>query len=51
MEQIASYVAPVATTIAALIVASNLGARITGFGFIIFTIGTQTVNGPEITWT
>ena len=39
MEQIASYVAPVATTIAALIVASNLGARITGFGFIIFTIG------------
>ena len=39
MEQIASYVAPVATTIAALIVASNLGARITGFGFIVFTAG------------
>ena len=39
MEQIASIVAPVATTIAALIVASNLGARITGVGFIIFTIG------------
>lgn len=39
MEQIASYAAPVATTIAALIVASNLGARITGFGFIVFTIG------------
>jgi hypothetical protein len=39
MEQIANYVAPVATTIAALIVASNLGARITGFGFIIFTVG------------
>jgi hypothetical protein len=39
MDQTASYIAPVATTIAALIVASNLGARITGFGFLIFTIG------------
>jgi hypothetical protein len=39
MEQLASYVAPVATTIGALIVASNLGSRITGAGFIVFTIG------------
>lgn len=39
MDQIATYVAPVATTFAALIVASNLGARITGLGFIIFTVG------------
>jgi len=39
MEQFATYAAPVATTIAALIVASNLGARITGFGFIVFTLG------------
>jgi hypothetical protein len=39
MEQFASVLAPVATTIAALIVASNFGARITGYGFIIFTIG------------
>ena len=39
MEQIASYLAPVATTIAALIVASNLGSRITGAGFIVFTVG------------
>jgi hypothetical protein len=39
MEQIASYIAPIATTIAALIVASNLGSRITGFGFIVFTVG------------
>jgi hypothetical protein len=39
MEQIASYLAPAATTAAALIVASNLGARITGFGFIVFTVG------------
>ncbi len=44
MEQIASFVAPVATTIAALVVASNLGARITGYGFIVFTIG-------SIAWT
>ena len=39
MENIASWVAPIATTIAALMTASNLGARITGFGFIVFTIG------------
>ena len=38
-EPIASWVAPVATTIAALMTASNLGSRITGYGFIIFTIG------------
>lgn len=39
MEQLAFYAAPVATTLAALIVASNLGARVTGFGFIVFTLG------------
>jgi len=39
MEQIASIAAPVCTTIAALIVASNFGARITGYGFIVFTLG------------
>jgi hypothetical protein len=39
MEQLASWVAPVATTIAALMTASNLGSRITGYGFIVFTIG------------
>lgn len=39
MENIASWVAPIATTIAALMTASNLGARITGFGFIVFTVG------------
>ena len=39
MESIASWVAPVATTIAALMTASNLGSRITGYGFIVFTIG------------
>lgn len=44
MEDIAGIVAPVATTIAALVVASNLGARITGYGFIVFTVG-------SISWT
>ena len=39
MENIASWVAPIATTIAALMTASNLGARITGYGFIVFTVG------------
>ena len=39
MEQIATWVAPIATTIAALMTASNLGSRITGFGFVVFTVG------------
>lgn len=39
MEQIASYIAPVATILAALITASNLGARITGWGFVVYTVG------------
>ena len=39
MESIATWVAPIATTIAALMTASNLGSRITGYGFIVFTLG------------
>ncbi len=39
METILTWVAPVATIIAALMTASNLGARITGAGFIVFTVG------------
>lgn len=39
MESLATWVAPVATTIAALMTASNLGSRITGYGFIVFTVG------------
>ena len=39
MESILNWVAPVATIIAALMTASNLGAKITGAGFIVFTIG------------
>ena len=39
MESLATWVAPVATTIAALMTASNLGSRITGYGFAVFTVG------------
>lgn len=39
MEDIAAWLAPAATTLAALMTASNLGSRITGFGFAVFTIG------------
>ena len=46
MESIATWVAPIATTIAALMTASNLGSRITGYGFISFTIGS--IASPSI---
>ena len=39
MENIAIWVAPIATTIAALMTASNLGTRVTGWGFVVFTAG------------
>ena len=39
MEAAANWVAPIATTIAAIMVAANLGSRLTGYGFIVFSIG------------
>lgn len=39
MADIAGWIALVATCIAALMTAANLGARITGWGFFVFTIG------------
>jgi PRC-barrel domain len=39
METIAQWVAPIATMIAAMMTAANLGARITGWGFVVFTVG------------
>jgi hypothetical protein len=39
MDDIAGWIAPIATMIAAMMTAANLGARITGWGFAIFTIG------------
>ena len=34
-----SWIATIATVLAASLTASNLGARITGYGFVIFTVG------------
>jgi hypothetical protein len=39
MEAIASWVAPAATIVAAMMVAANLGTRVTGWGFVVYTIG------------
>lgn len=39
MENILTWVAPIATIVAALMTASNLGSRITGAGFGVFTVG------------
>lgn len=39
MDQTLSWIATAATIAAASITASNLGSRITGFGFIVFTVG------------
>lgn len=58
MENSLSWVATIATVVAASIVASNLGARITGYGFIIFTAGSLAWLGvglatgqPALVWT
>lgn len=39
MEQWAEWVAPAATMIAAMMTAANLGVRITGWGFVVFAVG------------
>lgn len=39
MDQIVSWIATGATIFAACLTASNLGSRITGYGFIVFTVG------------
>ena len=41
MGSAAEWIAPAATMIAALMTAANLGARVTGWGFVIFTIGSS----------
>ncbi len=58
MEQIASWVATVATILAACLTASNLGWRITGIGFIVFTVGSigwltvgLLTDQPALAWT
>ena len=58
MEQTISWIATAATIAAACMTASNLGSRITGFGFAVFTVGSiawltlglMTVQ-PALVWT
>ena len=39
MGDIAGWIAPIATMLAAMITAANLGSRITGWGFVVFLVG------------
>ena len=57
METLLIWLAPAATIIAALMTASNLGAKITGTGFIVFTIGSvgwiglgMLTDNPALLW-
>lgn len=58
METFVSWVATLATIGGACLTASNLGARITGYGFIVFTVGSiawfalgQITGQPALIWT
>jgi hypothetical protein len=39
IADLAAWLAPAATIVAAMMTAANLGARLTGLGFVVFTIG------------
>ena len=58
MADIISWVATIATVAAAFMTASNLGSRVTGYGFAVFTVGALcwmvvgvTTNQPALLWT
>jgi len=58
MSDIISWVATAATIIAASLTAANLGSRVTGYGFVIFTVGAlcwtavgALTHQPAIMWT
>ena len=61
MGNLASWVAPIATVTtiaAACMTASNLGSRITGYGFVVFTLGSiawftlgMLTDQPALVWT
>jgi hypothetical protein len=58
MDNLASWIATAATIIAACMTASNLGARITGYGFAVFTVGSIAwftvgilTGQPALVWT
>lgn len=44
LEDVAGWIAPAATMLAAMMTAANFGARVTGWGFVVFTVG-------SIAWT
>lgn len=39
MSEVASWIASAATMVAAIMTAANLGTRLTGWGFVVFTLG------------
>ena len=58
MADLISWVATAATIVAACMTASNLGSRITGYGFAVFTIGSicwlatgYLTDQPALVWT
>lgn len=58
MLDLLSWAATIATVVAASLTASNLGTRITGYGFVIFTVGSiawltlgATTGQPALVWT
>ena len=58
MADYVSWIATAATIIAACMTASNLGARITGYGFAVFTVGSLSwlatgmmTDQPALIWT
>ncbi len=58
MADTISWVATIATVVAALMTASNLGSRVTGFGFAVFTLGAlcwialgAMTHQPALLWT
>jgi hypothetical protein len=58
MADIVPWIATGATVLAALMTAANLGSRVTGFGFAVFTLGAiawiavgATTHQPALMWT
>ena len=58
MADTISWVATIATVIAASMTAANLGSRITGYGFVVFTVGAlcwttvgAATHQPALMWT
>lgn len=58
MAETISWVATIATIVAASLTAANLGARITGYGFVVFTFGAlcwiavgSMTHQPALMWT